>query len=148
MKHPLELIMNATHTNVILVSAPHRFDLMETSCVNHEIENFNRKLRKRLERLEKVQMIDVDDRNLLTRHSQHLNSVGKECRANKIALTIKGVLNKKVQPISGKWYTDNKIPGSPIAVEDTVQDKSIHKRPRLSKRQKKPPTTRSDNFLW
>ena len=61
-------------------------------------------------------MIDVgNDRNLFTRHGQHLNSVGKECIANKIALTIKGVLNKKVQPNSGKWYTDNKIPGSPTS---------------------------------
>ena len=25
------------------------------------------------------------------------------------------MLNKKVQPISGKWYTDNKIPGSPTS---------------------------------
>ena len=90
MKHLLELVMNATHTSVILVSAPHRFDLMETSCINHEIENFNRKLRKQLERLEKVEMIDVgNDRNLFTRHGQHLNSVGKECIASKIALTIK-----------------------------------------------------------
>ena len=84
MKHLLELVMNATHTNVILVSVPHRFDLMEISCMNHEIENFNRKPRKWLERLEKVEMIDVDnDRNLFTRHGQHLNSVGKGCIAKK-----------------------------------------------------------------
>ena len=25
------------------------------------------------------------------------------------------MLNKKVLPISGKWYTDNKIPGSPTS---------------------------------
>jgi hypothetical protein len=104
--------MIATHTNVILMSAPHRFDLMETSCVNHEIENFNRKLRKWMERLGKVEMIDVDnDRNLFKRHGQHLNSEGKESMANKIASTIKCVLNKKVEPISGKWYTDNETLG-------------------------------------
>jgi len=33
-------------------------------------------------------------------------------------------------------------------LEDAVQDESIHMRPRLPKRQKKPPTTRSENFLW
>ena len=89
------------------------------------------------------------------------------------------MLNKKVLPISGKWYTDNQIPGSPTstaneqgkrsddedakmdsnyslldeddkkeAIEDTVQDESIYMRPRLSNRQKKPPTTRSETFLW
>ena len=88
------------------------------------------------------------------------------------------MLNKKVQPISGKWYTDNKTPGLPTStaneqgkrsddedakmdsnysllgeedkkevIEDTVQDESIHMRPRLSKRQKKPPAKRSENFL-
>jgi len=180
MKHLLELVMNATHTNVILMSAPNRFDLMETSCVNHEIENFNRKLRKRLERLGKVEMIDIgNDRNLFTRHGQDLNSVGKECMANKIASTIECALNKKVEPISEKWYTDNETPASPTStaneqgkrsddedtkvdsnynlldeddkkevMEDTVQGEAIHMRPRISKRQKKPPTKMSENFLW
>lgn len=31
---------------------------------------------------------------------------------------------------------------------DTVQDELIHIKPRISKRQKKPPTTKSENFLW
>ena len=33
-------------------------------------------------------------------------------------------------------------------VENTVQDELIHMKPRISKRQKKPPTTKSENFLW
>lgn len=114
MKHILELVMNATHTNVILMSAPHRYDLMGTSCVNHEIENFNRKLKKWMGKFEKVEIIDVgNDRNLFTRHGQHLNIVGKEYMVNKIASTIKSVLNKKNEPISGKWYTDNENPRPP-----------------------------------
>ena len=32
--------------------------------------------------------------------------------------------------------------------DDTVQDGSIDMRPRISKWQKRPPTTKSDNFLW
>jgi len=85
LKHLLELEVNATHTNVILMSAPHRFDLMETSCVNHEIEIFNRKLRKRLERLGKEEMIDVGkDKNLFTRHGQHLNSMVKSAWHTKL----------------------------------------------------------------
>jgi len=158
------------------MSAPHRFDLMESSCVNHEIEIFNRKLRKWLERLGKVEMIDVGkDRNLFTRHSQHLNSIGKKCMANKTASTIKCVLNKKVEPISGKWYMDNETPKPPTStaieqgkrsddknanyslldeddkeevMESSVQDESIHMKTRISKRQKKPPATKSENFLW
>ena len=33
MKHILELVMNATHTSVIMVSAPHIFNLMETHAL-------------------------------------------------------------------------------------------------------------------
>jgi len=139
MKYLLELVMNATHTNVVLMSALHRYDLMETSCVNHEIENFNRKLRKRVERLGQVEMIDVgndrtlymrhgqvemidvgNDKTLYTRHGQHLNSVGKESMANKLASTILCVLNKKVKPIRGKWYMDNETPGSPTSTANEL----------------------------
>ena len=35
MKNLLELVVNSTHINVILMSAPHRYHLMETSCVNY-----------------------------------------------------------------------------------------------------------------
>jgi hypothetical protein len=45
MKYLIDLVINATHKNIILMSTPHRYDLMETSCVNQEIENFNSKLR-------------------------------------------------------------------------------------------------------
>jgi len=49
MKHLLEFVTNANHTNVILISDPHRYDLMSNSCVNVEVEKFNRKLCKSLE---------------------------------------------------------------------------------------------------
>jgi len=107
MRHLLEFVTNATHTNVIVMSAPHRHDLISNSCVNTEIEKFNRKLRVRLGRLGRVEMIDVvNDRNLYTRHGQHLNTEGKETMANKIASTIECMLNKQVEPITGKWYTE------------------------------------------
>ena len=54
MKHLLEFVINANPTNVILMSAPHRRGLMSNSCVNNEVQKFNRKLRKRLERFGKV----------------------------------------------------------------------------------------------
>jgi len=49
MKHLLEFATNANHANVILMSEPHRYDLMSNSFVNNEVEKFNRKLHKRLE---------------------------------------------------------------------------------------------------
>jgi hypothetical protein len=102
----LDFVINATHTNVIVMSAPHRHDLMRNSCVNNEIEVFNSKLHKRLQRFEKVEVIDVFiERSFYTKHEQHLNSEGKESMAKKIATTIECLLNRKVEPISGKWYT-------------------------------------------
>ena len=54
MKHILDLLINSTHTNVILLSAPHRYDLIKDSCVNREVEVFNRSLRNRLKSFGKV----------------------------------------------------------------------------------------------
>jgi hypothetical protein len=106
MEHLLEFVINTTHTNVILMSAPHRYDLMRDSCIIKERGKFNRKLCIRLEKLRKVETIDVvSDRNWYTSHRQCLNSEGKESMAKKIASTIERVLNKKVEPIHGKWYT-------------------------------------------
>jgi len=68
MKHLLEFVINANHTYVILMSAPHRYDLIRNSCVNNEVKVFNTKLCKRPERYEKVEMIDVvSERNFYTK---------------------------------------------------------------------------------
>ena len=68
---------------------------------------FNRKLRKKLERFGKVEMIDViGEIHFYTKHGQHLNSAGKESMSQKIATTIDCLLNRKVELISGKWYND------------------------------------------
>jgi hypothetical protein len=107
MKHIVEFVINANHTNVILMSAPHRYDLIRNSCVNNEVEVFNSKLHKRLQRFGKVEMRHVvSERNFYTKHGRHLNSEGKESMAKKTATTIECLLNRKVEPISGKWYTE------------------------------------------
>jgi len=176
MKNLLELVVNSTHTNVILMSAPQRYDLMEISCVNYEIENFNRKLCNRLERLGKVEMIDVGvDRSLYTRHGQHLNLKGKESMANKIASTIKNMLNKKVEPISVKWDMDNDTRGTPSATASEQgkgsDDENVKMKPtyshheeddkkvminvmpqldsiRKTNRSKQSPSVTRNDFLW
>ena len=107
MKHLLEFVINADHSSIILVSAPHQYDLMSNSCVNVEVEKFNRNLHKSLERFRKVEMVEVvSERNLYTKHGQHLNSESKESMAKKIASTIECWFNKKVEPIREKWYTE------------------------------------------
>ena len=48
LKNILKFLINANHTNVILLTAPHRHDLITNSCVNKEVEAFNRKLHKKV----------------------------------------------------------------------------------------------------
>jgi len=44
MKHILDLLINSTHTNAILLNVLHRHYLIKDSCVNREVEVFNRSL--------------------------------------------------------------------------------------------------------
>ena len=107
IKNILEFVINANHTNVIIMSAPHRHDLIRNSCVNKEVEAFNRKYCKRLKRFEKVKMMEViSERVLYTKHGQHLNTGGKEIMSKKTVATIECVLNRKVEPISVKGCND------------------------------------------
>jgi hypothetical protein len=110
IKHILDLSLQASNTNVIILSAPHRHDLSNVSCVNREVEIFNKKLRNRLKCLRKVELIEVpNERDFYTKHGQHLNSRGKEIMANKVALTIENVVKRKVDPISIKWCDAEEI---------------------------------------
>jgi hypothetical protein len=43
LKHILEFLISTNNKNVILMTAPHRHDLITTSCVNKEVEVFNKK---------------------------------------------------------------------------------------------------------
>jgi hypothetical protein len=45
----LQFVKSSEHTNVIIMDAPHRFDLGASSCVNKEVNAFNRKLNKTTE---------------------------------------------------------------------------------------------------
>ena len=73
------------NTNIILVSAPKRHDLLNTSCVNSEVDKFDRKLHKKMKLHEHVKVIDsVIQRGCFTRHGLHLNRLGKEQIATKV----------------------------------------------------------------
>ena len=41
LKHTTQFMQNRRNTNVIIMNAPHRFDLEELLCVNKEIKVFN-----------------------------------------------------------------------------------------------------------
>jgi hypothetical protein len=71
-----------------------------------------------------VELIEVtSERELFTKHGQHLSSRGKENMANKIALKIENMVKRKMDTISMKWYDDEEI-GSQKHQDQTTQERS------------------------
>jgi hypothetical protein len=60
------------------------------SCVNKEVDVFNRKLRKQMKVFENIALIKLDsNRDQFKKHGLHLNNKGNELAAKKIVSTIK-----------------------------------------------------------
>jgi len=79
LKHIQRFIKNRHKTNIMIVTAPHKYDLQETSCVNKKIDVFNRKLHKVVKTVDNVKIIQaVLNRNDFTHQGLHLNNSGKE----------------------------------------------------------------------
>jgi RNase H-fold protein (predicted Holliday junction resolvase) len=74
-----------SNTNVLVVGTPKRHDLRESSCVNKEVDKFNRQLHKRLKICEHVKVIDsIIRKEYYTKHGLHFNNRGKELMAQLI----------------------------------------------------------------
>jgi len=96
------------HTNVLLVGVPTRFDLSTTSCVNREVNSYNRKLNKQMKQFEHVKLIDSKlQRDYFTKHGMHMKLSGKEIMAQRIAELIKETFSKKkTSTIPLHWKQD------------------------------------------
>jgi len=119
-----QFVQHRRHLNMIIMNAPHRFDLEESSCVNREVKLFNRKLTQIMKRYNHTEVIDMGaEREHYTKHGLHMNRKGKEYMTRKIADNIKILFTKqKLPPIPLEW---NENPGSSTltAIEqDTEQD--------------------------
>jgi lysophospholipase L1-like esterase len=103
-------ITDNKHTNIILISAPHRYDLTLTSCVNKEITPFNRKLRKMTKMHHHASILEMPNvRNLFTNHRLHLNGQGKEKLSNQIVSHIYSILDQNLgSPIIPKWEKEQR----------------------------------------
>jgi hypothetical protein len=145
-----------------VISALHRYDLSQTSCVNQEVKVFNRKLCKYL-RAYNALIVEVDpDRSYYTCHGLHLNRKGKELMARKIALAIQSKLNiQKCDPIIMRHDPSTNAIIMPDQENTSTthhegkSDKHIDSMPshhispmaRVSLRHKKPPRSLTDDFL-
>jgi hypothetical protein len=88
--------------NIILMGVPHRQDLSNWSLVNSEVKTLNRKLVKLTKPFKHFTVVKVDhDRKFFTRHGLHMNNLGKERIALKIASAVTTILrNETEEPIS------------------------------------------------
>jgi hypothetical protein len=74
-----KFVKRNSHTNLILMGVPHRYDLDKTSCVNKEVEAYTRKLSKLMKALYNTEAVNVHlDRSFFTKHGQHMNAKGKK----------------------------------------------------------------------
>jgi hypothetical protein len=53
LNHTQAFVTKNSHTNVVLMSVPHRYDFDTNSVVNKQVKAFNRKLRKQMKIFEK-----------------------------------------------------------------------------------------------
>ena len=169
-------VENHKQTNVIVMSVPYRHDLESSSCVNHEVKVYNRKLKNNLKLFDNTCVLEVDtDCELYTRHGLHMNLKGKERIARKIAEAIKAMINKKMSvPIRMKHKEDlgreNKETEGETITTETETNQEISKKNsqfntetkdktmgtltldisgnRSSTRQRKTPKSLTDDFLW
>jgi hypothetical protein len=108
LKHLNKLMSMNKNMNTILITAPSRYDLMESSCVNEEIKVFNRKLHKIMKRQSNVKILKCDlDRSCFTRHGLHLNRMGKNKMSERIIKVINdSPVKRKDDAIILKWKYD------------------------------------------
>ncbi|KAG8241929.1 hypothetical protein J6590_076048 [Homalodisca vitripennis] len=77
---------------VVLVELPHRYDLVDWSCVNKEVTRTNAQFKQLSEQLDNVTLVELSkaERSLHTRHGMHFNSRGKNWLAEQIAKAVRG----------------------------------------------------------
>jgi hypothetical protein len=104
----LNFIKTNSHTNIVLLTVPHRYDLESWACVNGEIKVYNRKLEKCVKCLKHVVLLHHDQsRALYTRHGLHLNKSGKNVLARNVALTCSQIFHRDIKPIYLPWKENN-----------------------------------------
>jgi lysophospholipase L1-like esterase len=99
LAHLRKFVEDRKNTNIMVVPAPHRYDLLGSSCVNREIVVFNRELLRVVKSVGNVKIVQTNlNRDDFTRHGLHLNLSGKEKVATLIGESIKQLIPRKKAP--------------------------------------------------
>jgi len=132
-------------TNIVLINAPHRHDLIPDSCVNKEVAKFNRQLKKIVRLYPNVHLLEANlDRNYFTRHGMHPSRKGKELLSQQPAAVVENVFRKEQSvPIIIPCEAPSLVPNDSETQDLNTDDK----RPELQHR-RKCPVRRNQDFLW
>jgi lysophospholipase L1-like esterase len=186
-------VINNPDSNIILINAPQRHDLIPASCVNAEVLKFNRQIKRIAKLYSHMHLLEPNlDRSHFTVHGMHFNYKGKAQSAKNLAELVKKIFSKEqLVPIATPWDAPSKAPfnnqplspaeqdvdpnSSParsahqnnlreppqestiivnptkitdLTVTNTEESASVTESSRSSNRSKKPPVTRSNDFLW
>jgi hypothetical protein len=174
-------VKTSSESNILLINAPHRHDLIPNLCVNKEVAKYNRLMKIVAKQNPNIQFLDLDlDRSHFTNHGMHMNSKGKDQTSQHLAELIELIFDlPQPPPIPIPWEltsprlsntdsyqtdkqppdvsviqmrkssTETTIPQQTVSKTDQTDPLNQAKEPnRVSSRQKKPPQTKSDDFLW
>jgi hypothetical protein len=80
LKHIVDFMKLNNHTNIALLSIPHRHDVPNSSSENNDIRTLNSKLRKYVKTFNHILFLDTDyNRNFFIYHGQHLKDWERNC---------------------------------------------------------------------
>ena len=145
--------------NVIVMSAPQRYDLMPSFCVNSEVVRCNHLLRKRMKLYMNMKILDTDlNRGYFTKHGLHMNSSGKDQLIMKLASVIESVTVNNSGPSIELQWKGNGINIGNMVTNPILQTGGVNQvlkdevgevsKPQLNKRQRKNPALKDHDFLW
>jgi hypothetical protein len=118
-----DFVKNSRQSNIILMSAPHRHDLTQSSCVNKEVARFNSLMRKVIKQNSNTHFLEINsDRSHFTTHGMHMNSKCKDLTAQLLAKHIGSMTDppQPPPPISIPW--EMKSADVPTAMESSEEE--------------------------
>jgi hypothetical protein len=160
-------VQRTVNTNVILLGAPHRYDLPSFSCVNTEVKLFNKRLQSLMCNFNHVRIFGTfTERIHNTDHGLHLNKKGKDWIVSGLVKEIRNLyLPHRISlPIVLPWKDVNECQrlsngitesnimqaSTSAIVSDTMCVAGLSELGsiRKSNRTKNPTSAKQDDFLW
>ena len=120
----LQFVKNSEYTNVIIMDAPHTFDMGASSCVNNEVNAFNRKLNKIIRPYDHTSQLNLNmQREHFTKHGMHMNGNTKD--------RISGLLTSRIMELftTHRHGTSTALPWK----DETVEEEEKQMRPVVEK---------------